>query len=203
MTNEEKIIVLLTKINLNITRTRNYESMQGRRHEPKYNFGPDMRPAFPPHRRFSQEESNENSKKDSSNNFDSGELNLRRPYGGRGRCSGGLWKGHGGGFGLGRERLLIIVKDNPGISQGDLAEIVDIRPQSLSEIVSKLVTDGYIKKINNENDKRVFELYLTPEGEIRADEFCCQREKFASQSLSTLTEEEQLQLINLLEKINY
>lgn len=199
MTNEEKIIVLLTKINLNITRTRNY----GNRREPKYNFGPDMRPAFPPHRRYSQEENAESSENNSLENINSRGSNSRRPYGGRNGCIGGLGRGRGGGgFGRGRERLLIIVKNNPGISQGDLAEIVDIRPQSLSEIVSKLVADGYVKKINNEKDKRVIELFLTSEGEIRADEFCCQREEFASQSLSSLTVEEQLQLINLLEKIN-
>lgn len=189
MKNEEKIISLISRINRNFARINNYgyRPRTGR----KYNFGPDMRPPF-------------GGRGGMYRNARNSEIDQTAPGFGRGYGRGYNRNGFSPrpGFGRGRERLLVFIKNKPGISQSELARIVDIRPQSLSEIVNKLVTDGFVKKENNAQDKRVVELYLTDEGKIRADEFRCYREEFASQSLSVLTESEQLQLIDLLEKIN-
>ena len=123
-----------------------------------------------------------------------------------GECGRGLGRGLNGngtgrGLGRGRERLLSIIRDNENISQSELAKIVDIRPQSLSEIVNKLVVDGSVIKNTSATDKRITELSLTEEGKVRAQEFKCLREEYASNVFSDLTEEEKVQLVTLLQKI--
>jgi len=120
---------------------------------------------------------------------------------GRGLGRGLNGNGTGRGLGRGRERLLSIIKENENISQSELAKIVNIRPQSLSEIVNKLVADGYVIKNISPNDKRATELVLTDEGKIRAQEFKCLREEYASNVFSSLTPEEKEQLVTLLQKI--
>lgn len=121
--------------------------------------------------------------------------------GGRGMGRGLNGSGVGRGLGRGRERLLSIIKDNENISQSELAKIVNIRPQSLSEIVNKLVADGSVIKNVSAADKRVTELTLTEEGKVRAQEFKCLREEYASNVFSELTPEEKEQLVTLLKKI--
>jgi len=196
MTNEEIIIGLISKIDRNIARINNYGYGRGMGMGRGYNFGPDLRTRGFKRDRFSAG-TNIDQAEDDAFCFGRG-----RGRGLQGRC-GGYNLGRGGrGFGRGRERLLTYIKKNPGISQGELAKLVEIRPQSLSEIVNKLVVDGYVEKKTNENDRRITQLFLTPAGNNRADEFRCFRAELASKALSSLSEEEQKQLITLLEKVS-
>jgi len=227
MENDEEILNLMANVMRASTRIhsghREFER-SGRRF-PR-NMGPDMRATFPP-RRFEgrgrgqalgprngsgygpqdgRGGNPECSYKPGYNQENSLEYTTGRGMGmgrGRGRGMGRGYNGDcvGRGLGRGRERLLSIIKDNENISQSELAKIVNIRPQSLSEIVNKLVADGSVIKKISAADKRVTELTLTEEGKVRAQEFKCLREEYASNVFSGLTAEEKEQLVTLLKKI--
>jgi DNA-binding MarR family transcriptional regulator len=64
----------------------------------------------------------------------------------------------------GQGRVLAILKMQPEISQKELSYLLDMRPQSLGELLSKLERNGYITRTPSETDRRVMNIKLTKEG---------------------------------------
>lgn len=64
----------------------------------------------------------------------------------------------------GQGRVLALLKLKPEISQKELSDILDIRAQSLGELLSKLERSGYITRTPSPADRRVMEIRLTDEG---------------------------------------
>lgn len=64
----------------------------------------------------------------------------------------------------GQAGLLILVRDNPGISQSDLARAVHIERATLGQTVDVLVRRGLILRARNNTDKRAYALRLTETG---------------------------------------
>jgi len=99
----------------------------------------------------------------------------------------------------GQGRVLKLLKMQPEISQKDLLELLDMRPQSLGELLAKLESNGYITRSPSETDKRVMMVHLTEKGaeEGVQDEV---RPGFA-EVLQCLSEEEQVNLNDYLGRI--
>ena len=70
----------------------------------------------------------------------------------------------------GQGRILALLKLRPEISQKDLGYLLDMRPQSLGELLMKLERSGYITRMPSEEDKRVLNIHLTEEGEKAAEQ---------------------------------
>lgn len=102
---------------------------------------------------------------------------------------------------MARERVLRLIREEKGISQRKLAALLSIRPQSLSELLSKLEKDGYITRRQNPDDKREIFVELTETGEQRAQEVETVREQQAVDFFSVLSTEEQEKLSELLDKL--
>lgn len=100
-----------------------------------------------------------------------------------------------------RERVLSLLDETEGISQQKLALILGIRPQSLSELLSKLEKDGLLIREKNPADRRETLVSLTPEGKERAAAFETERGRAGEEFLSPLTEEERENLGTLLSKL--
>lgn len=100
-----------------------------------------------------------------------------------------------------RGRILIQLERQDGITQKQLAEMIDIRPQSLSELLYKLEQDGLIERRACELDKRASLVFLSPIGRARIDAIREERRRFADEFLSPLSEEEKDQLAALLGKL--
>lgn len=64
----------------------------------------------------------------------------------------------------GQGRVLALLKMQPEISQKDLLYLLNMRPQSLGELLSKLERNGYITRTPSETDRRVMIIKLTQEG---------------------------------------
>lgn len=64
----------------------------------------------------------------------------------------------------GQGRILTLLLNHPGIRQKELSEWLDIRSQSVGEIIMKLETNGYISRTPSEKDRRAMCIYLTEEG---------------------------------------
>jgi DNA-binding MarR family transcriptional regulator len=69
----------------------------------------------------------------------------------------------------GQGRILALLKLKPDISQKELASILDIRAQSLGELLAKLEKAGYVSRTPNEADHRVMDLHLTEAGRSAAE----------------------------------
>jgi len=69
----------------------------------------------------------------------------------------------------GQGRVLSILKRRPQISQKELSELMEMRNQSLGELLAKLERSGYITRTPSEEDRRVLNIRLTGAGASAAD----------------------------------
>lgn len=114
----------------------------------------------------------------------------------------GNHKCHGGSGRHGQNRVLAVLMMQDGTSQKDLAYLLGIRPQSLSEALAKLEESDMIERRHNENDRRVVNVYLTDAGRDRARKVAEDRKKSAADVFSVLTDEEKDQLSAMLGKVS-
>ena len=116
--------------------------------------------------------------------------------------------GHGPGHcrkhdrGFGRERVLeVISRYEAGVRQKTLTEELRINPSSVSEMISKLENDGYVRRTIDPTDKRATLITLTELGEARNAELQDEKTASLSKAFGNLTDDEKEQLIALLEKL--
>lgn len=101
----------------------------------------------------------------------------------------------------GKGRIISVLFRHAGISQKELSERLAIRPQSLSDALSKLEADGLLYRERSTEDKRELLLYLTDSGKKRAEEVHQRRIMRAEEFFSPLTDEEKETLGMLLQKL--
>jgi DNA-binding MarR family transcriptional regulator len=99
----------------------------------------------------------------------------------------------------GQGRILSLLKLKPEISQKELAHILNIRSQSLGELLAKLERSGYITRTPSEVDRRGMDIRLTESGKAVSEKEVepAHQESF----LDCLSEEEQSTLSNYLERL--
>jgi DNA-binding MarR family transcriptional regulator len=100
----------------------------------------------------------------------------------------------------GQGRVLALLKLKPQVSQKELSSILDIRSQSLGELLAKLERQGYIARTPSEEDRRVMNISLTEAG-IAASE---KQDEAADVDsfFECLDAEEQKKLGEYLERLN-
>lgn len=101
----------------------------------------------------------------------------------------------------GQQQVINLLGKEDGMTQGNLAELLDIRPSSLAELIKKLEKAGAVTRVEDENDKRIKRVYLTEEGRKRVIQTSDVREDLSAQFFAGLTEEEQQQFSRYLDKI--
>lgn len=107
--------------------------------------------------------------------------------------SKGMFNGH--------PHLLFFIRNNKGITQRELAQMMNIAPATVAISVRRLETAGLVSRVRDERDGRVFHLYLTEKGE-EIDDRCRQGKAFLIERLyEGFTDEEEEQLSLLMEKM--
>jgi MarR family transcriptional regulator, transcriptional regulator for hemolysin len=82
----------------------------------------------------------------------------------------------------------------------DLAKQLDVSKPSVTAIVHKLVKNGYVQKVQSEEDKRAFHILLTEKGHELAAIHDNLHQKIAQHFTNVLNEAEMHQLGRLLHK---
>ena len=102
---------------------------------------------------------------------------------------------HGGGV-SGKAPIICLLAKQPGgeMSQQELGMHFDLKPGSLSEILSKLELNGLIERSRNPKDRRQLTIRLTETGREA-------RIRFREQAFSALTHDEREDLAEMLDKI--
>lgn len=109
---------------------------------------------------------------------------------------------HGGGI-SGKAPIVCLLAKQPigELSQQELGMHFDLKPGSLSEILSKLELGGLIERSRNPKDRRQLTIRLTDAGWEKARVEQAARIRFREQAFSALTHDEREQLAEMLEKI--
>ena len=103
---------------------------------------------------------------------------------------------------LAQARVLSMLLMKEGQSQKDLAYLLGIRPQSLTETLAQLEEAGCIERRKNPNDGRVINVYLTEAGRKRAEEAVNNRKQRAEGAFSALDERDKEELARILTKLS-
>lgn len=105
-----------------------------------------------------------------------------------------------GGHHRGQGQILAILHEQDGLPQRELAEQLQIRPPSLSELLDKLESSGMIERRQNDTDRRMSLVFLTGEGRLAAADMAAARQEKRRLLNASLNRNEQAALSQLLEK---
>jgi DNA-binding MarR family transcriptional regulator len=105
------------------------------------------------------------------------------------------------GFSPAEHSVLITIRDNPFVTQSEVAIALRIQLPNLVKILLKLETKGFIKRKRSTRDKRAVELVLTTRGEQVAAEAAKMADEFNRLTLSPLSEKEQKQFLLMLTRL--
>ena len=101
----------------------------------------------------------------------------------------------------GQLRLLALICALDVPTQQRVLEFMQIRPASLSEMMSKLEKGGYIIRSRDENDKRNVVISITEKGyAVNRKNYDKQRNQ-AMRTFDVLSDEEKDQLYNIMKKL--
>ncbi len=90
---------------------------------------------------------------------------------------------------------------NEGISQKDLVEFMNIDKDNVARGIRKLEENNYVKRIQNSDDNRIYNIYLTEKGMSVIPELKKARCRITEICKENLTESETAELFRLLEKV--
>lgn len=103
--------------------------------------------------------------------------------------------------GQGRGRLMGFLNDHGEMGQAQIAAHLGIRPQSLSELLTKMEADGLILRRQSPEDKRQTLVSLTDCGRSRVETYRENHRKHAAEFLTPLTDGEKSTLAEILHKL--
>jgi DNA-binding MarR family transcriptional regulator len=101
----------------------------------------------------------------------------------------------------GQHDFLYVISKNEGISQKELSEFLYVGKSTTAKAVKNLVENDYVKRIQDENDKRIYRLYLTAAGKKvipKIDAVFLELVSIFSKNLSKVEEE---QTVTILKRI--
>ncbi|MDD3193076.1 MAG: MarR family transcriptional regulator [Oscillospiraceae bacterium] len=121
------------------------------------------------------------------------------------RLMRGLRRGHSHHHGPhhshGYGRLMDSIAQQEGASARELTELLDIRPSSLSEMLSKLESQGDIRRQRDEKDARISRVWLTEQGRQRLQQHRKSPLPYQSALMDCLTAEEIRELNRICQKL--
>ena len=97
--------------------------------------------------------------------------------------------------------ILMIVRDNPSVTQTEVAGALKIQLPNLVKILAKLEANGILERKRSLRDKRAVELSLTVSGRKTADDAARLGNDFNAQVMSALSSREQDQFLAMLTRL--
>lgn len=94
-----------------------------------------------------------------------------------------------------------IICQSGSTNQDNIAKALRMDKSSVAKVVNKCVEDGLIERRINPNNRREYILTLTPEGQESVGELISLVEQWQQDVLSVLSEEEQKQFLDMIQKV--
>ena len=100
----------------------------------------------------------------------------------------------------GQGRVLSLLKAHPNVNQKELAALLDIRAQSLGEVLARLENSGCINRAASNEDRRALYINLTPKGKAAAEQAEFHKREMA-ELFDCLSAEEKMTLDGLVDRL--
>ena len=106
-------------------------------------------------------------------------------------------------LGITRAQWLVLTRlhRNPGVSQSELAEIIEVERASAGRMIDRLEANGWVERRALNGDRRVKRVYLTPEAERVHRRIWRVAEATVEDALRDLSAQEGAQLMRLLGRV--
>ncbi|KGO32141.1 MarR family winged helix-turn-helix transcriptional regulator [Oenococcus alcoholitolerans] len=101
-----------------------------------------------------------------------------------------------------RRLLRILAETKNDLTAGTIAELLDIKPASVTQIIRKLEKNNYILRIKDQYDARITRLKITSEGLDHLNKIDHDRQDFRSKMFDIFSEDELDRLGKSLHKLN-
>jgi MarR family transcriptional regulator for hemolysin len=85
--------------------------------------------------------------------------------------------------------VLFRLRQQEGLSQVDLADVLELQPISLVRLLDRLVEHGLLERRHNPKDRRANRLFLTEKGRQLVDDLDSLRDAIAADVLEQVSEE--------------
>ena len=85
--------------------------------------------------------------------------------------------------------VLFRLRQNEGLSQVDLAEVLELQPISLVRLLDRLVEHGLLERRHDPKDRRANRLFLTTKGKKLVDDLDSLRDAIATDVFHDLSDE--------------
>lgn len=82
----------------------------------------------------------------------------------------------------------------------ELAQRLLYAKSTITKVVDQLEELGYVYRLNDESDRRVYRILLTPEGEVKRAEAIALHTRSIEKRLSALREDQREQLLQMLDQ---
>lgn len=105
------------------------------------------------------------------------------------------------GITYGNYVTMLLIYENPGITQAALAELNHKERSVTGQTVDKLEKKGYVRRVRDRNDRRAYTLYLSETGNHVIKKYWGLTLEGERHVLESLTKEEQEAFQKLLEKL--
>jgi len=105
------------------------------------------------------------------------------------------------GVSPGQFGVLVLIKENRGLSQSALAKALGIERSTMVAVIDRLESQGLVERVTSETDRRTYALALTPEGAellARVTPLVRQHER---QIAARLSAREKVMLMEMLERV--
>ncbi len=93
-------------------------------------------------------------------------------------------------------RVLFLVREEPGVTAGELASRIGVTPPTISGIVDRLVKSGLVRREDDETDRRLVRNFLTEQGEAICARLESGTETFTRRILVEMHHEDLQALVN-------
>lgn len=90
----------------------------------------------------------------------------------------------------GQQRLFQLVATHEGLTNAEIAELLDIRPSSVSLLVQKLENKGFVVRVPRRADRRMTSIALTDQGKVFAQKVQETQDAISEQFFGDFSEEE-------------
>ncbi len=102
---------------------------------------------------------------------------------------------------MGQIHALVLIQEESGITMKKLAKMMHITSPSATTLIDRLVKLGYVSRRNDQENRRLVRLSLTPEGAAMLKEKMTERQKLLMKLFSSLSAEDVSELNRLVKKL--
>lgn len=105
------------------------------------------------------------------------------------------------GLHAGQEWLMCLLQEKDGLTQSELAELLDVQPPTVSKMLDRLKQKGLILRQADAEDARISRVYLTEEGRLLHEPIAQVWQNLEEKTIKGLSPMEQVLLRRLLMQV--